>query len=195
MKSLFGTQTAQNLAKAFAGESQARNRYTFYSEVAEREGHKHIASIFTETANEERAHAKVFFNLLIEGLGNSQIKVNTEYPIGYGTTEQNLKYAAAGEKEEWGTAYPSFADIAKEEGFPEVEFAFRKILEIEKVHEERYVDLLNRMENNKLYKQDTAVHWKCRNCGFIYEGVEAPKVCPACKYPQGYFEIITNTKA
>ncbi|MBU5593418.1 rubrerythrin family protein [Clostridium sp. MSJ-4] len=189
MKSLVGTQTAENLAKAFAGESQARNRYTFYSVVADKEGHKQIAEIFYETADNERAHARVFFNFLVEGLGHSNIKVDTEYPIGYGTTEENLKYAAEGEKEEWGTAYPSFADIAKSEGFPEVEFAFRKILEVEKVHEQRYLDLLSRMQNGTLYKQPNSVKWKCRNCGFIYEGTDAPNICPACKHPQGYFEI------
>lgn len=192
MKSLKGSKTADNLAKAFAGESQARSRYTYYSRVANKDGHKHIASIFEETADNERAHAKVFFDLLISGLGKSHIKVDAEYPIGYGNTEENLQYAAEGEKEEWGTLYPQFADIANQEGFPEVEVAFRKILEIEKSHEKRYLDLLNRMKNNKLYKQDTEQTWKCRNCGYIYIGTEAPAVCPACKHPQGYFEIMYN---
>ncbi len=195
MKSLVGTKTAENLARAFAGESQAKNRYIFYSMVADKEGHQNIAGVFQETADNERAHARIFFNFLIEGLGHTHIKVDTEYPIGYGTTEENLQYAAEGEKEEWGTAYPSFADVAKQEGFPEIEFAFKKIIEIEKAHEKRYLDLLNRMKTGKLYMQDTPQLWKCRNCGYIYEGTEAPKVCPACKYPQGYFEIMYDTKA
>lgn len=131
MKSLQGTTTAENLAKAFAGESQARNRYTYYSKVADEEGHMQIAAVFLETADNEKAHAKTFFDLLIQGLGTSDIKVNADYPIGFGNTEQNLQYAAEGEKAEWGTLYPTFADTARQEGFPEVEFAFRKIIEIE----------------------------------------------------------------
>jgi rubrerythrin len=192
MKSLVGTQTAENLAKAFAGESQARNRYTFYSKAAEKEGHIHIADVFKETAENERAHAKIFFDFLVQGLGKATIKVNTDYPVGYGTTEENLQYGAEGEKEEWGTAYPNFADIAKQEGFPEVEFAFRKIIEIEKAHEKRYLDLLSSVKNGTLYKRDTPQYWKCINCGYIHMGEEAPKVCPACKYPQGWFEVMYN---
>lgn len=192
MKSLKGTKTADNLAKAFAGESQARNRYTFYAAEAEKEGHMYIAEIFRETANEERAHAKVFFDFLIQGLGKTHIKVDADYPIGYGNTEQNLQYAAEGEKEEWGTLYPEFSKIAKEEGFPEVEFALKKIIEIETTHERRYLDLMNALKNGALYKKDTNQYWKCMNCGYIYEGLEAPKVCPACKYPQGWFQIGYN---
>lgn len=195
MKSLIGTQTAENLAKAFAGESQARNRYTFYEKIAEKEGYIQIAAVFRETAENERAHAKIFFDLLVEGQGKSTIKVNTEYPIGIGSTVDNLQYAAEGEKEEWGTAYPSFADTAKNEGFPEVEFAFRKILEIEKAHEKRYVDSMNSIKNGTVFKRDSEQYWKCINCGYIYVGNEAPKICPACKYPQGYFEIMYNTQA
>lgn len=193
MKSLIGTKTADNLAKAFAGESQARNRYTFYGKLAEKESHSHVASVFYETADNERAHAKIFFDFLIAGLGKAHIKVDAQYPIGYGTVEENLQYAAEGEKEEWGTLYPQFADIAKEEGFPEIEFAFRKIIEIESVHEKRFVDIMNNMKNGNLYKRDTEHLWKCINCGYIVEAKEAPKVCPACKYPQGYFEILYNT--
>lgn len=193
MKSLQGTKTADNLAKAFAGESQARNRYTYYSGIAEKEGHMQIASIFWETADNEKEHAKLFFKYLVDGLGASQIKVDADYPVGMGNTEQNLLYAAQGEKEEWGNVYPNFADIAKGEGFPEVEFTFRKIIEIEKIHEKRYLDLMDNLKNGTLYKKDTIQMWKCRNCGFIFEGLEAPKVCPACKYPQGYFEVMYNT--
>lgn len=194
MKSLVGTQTADNLAKAFAGESQARNRYTFYSKVADKEGHKQIAAIFMETADNERAHAKIFFDLLVQGLGKAHIKVDADYPVGYGNTSENLQYAAEGEKEEWGTAYPSFADIAKQEGFPEVELAFRKILEIEKHHEQRYLDLKSSLDNGTLYKRESLQYWKCRNCGYIHMGEEAPKVCPACKHPQGYFEVMYDTQ-
>ena len=194
MKNLQGTKTAENLAKALAGESQARNRYTYYSRAAEKEGHMQIASIFIETADNEKEHAKIFFDLLIQGLGKAHIKVDAEYPIGYGNTEQNLQYAAEGEKEEWGTLYPGFADTAKAEGFPEVEMAFRNILKIEEAHEKRYLDLLNNLKNNTLYKKTTEQKWKCRNCGYIYIGLEAPKVCPACKHPQGYFEIMYDTQ-
>lgn len=193
MKSLVNTKTADNLSKAFAGESQARNRYSYYSKVADSEGHKQIAAIFMETAENEKAHGKIFFDFLIQGLGSAHITVNAAYPIGYGNTQQNLQYAADGEKEEWGTLYPSFADTAKQEGFPEVEFAFRKIIEIETAHEKRYLDLLNNMKNNTLYKKPVEQLWKCRNCGYIYSGTEAPAICPACKHPQGYFEIMYDT--
>lgn len=192
MKSLQGTKTAENLAKAFAGESQARNRYTFYAKTAEQEGHIYVSNVFYETANEERAHAKVFFDFLIQGLGKSHIKVDADYPIGFGNTEQNLQYAAEGEKEEWGTLYPGFADIAKQEGFPEVEFALRKIVDIEAVHEKRYLDLMNALKDGALYKKNTKQYWKCINCGYIMETEEAPKVCPVCKYPQGWFQIAYN---
>lgn len=195
MKSLVGTETAEALAKAFAGESQARNRYTYYGNIANKEGHKQISAVFLETADNERAHAKIFFDFLIEGLGEAHIKVNADYPIGYGTTEQNLQYAAEGEKEEWGSLYPQFAEIANEEGFPEIEIAFRNIIKIESGHEQRFLDLHNSLLNGTLYKRETSQYWKCRNCGFIYEGIEAPKICPACKHPQGYFEIIYNTQS
>lgn len=192
MKSLQGTKTAENLSKAFAGESQARNRYTIYAKVAEEEGHQYIAEIFRETADEERAHAKIFFDFLIQGLGKSDIKVNADYPIGLGNTEQNLQYAAEGEKAEWGTLYPQFSAIAKEEGFPEIEFAFSKIVAIETWHEKRYLDLMNALREGALYKKSTSEYWKCMNCGFIFEGLEAPQVCPACKFPQGWFQIAYN---
>ncbi|MFA9398224.1 MAG: rubrerythrin [Clostridiaceae bacterium] len=195
MKSLKGTKTLEGLANAYAGESQARNRYTFYSKVADKEGHKQIAAVFMETADNERAHAKVFFDLIVQGKGTDHIKVNAEYPLNYGNAEENLTYAADGEKEEWGTLYPQFADIAKQEGFSEVEMAFRKIMEIEKGHEKRFRDLHDSLFNGTLYKRDTEQYWKCRNCGYIFQGNEAPKICPACKHPQGYFEIMYNTKA
>ena len=194
MKSLSQTKTAENLAKAFAGESQARNRYSFYSQKAKQDGHEQIAAVFLETADNERAHAKVFFDLLVNGLGKSDIKVDADYPVGFGTTEDNLLYAAEGEKAEWGTLYPSFAEIAKTEGFPEVELAFKNIMKIEEGHEKRYLDLMNSLKSGNLYKKASEQNWKCINCGFIYTGLEAPKICPACKYPQGYFEIMYDTK-
>lgn len=190
MKTLVGTKTAENLAKAFAGECQARNRYTFYSRAAGGEGLKEIASVFLEIADNERAHAKIFFDFLIEGLGKGNIKVNGEYPIGFGNTEQNLMYAAEGEKAEWGTVYPAFAEDAKAEGFPEVEAAFRKIIEIEGYHEKVYLNFFNKSKSKSLFESDTSVSWKCRNCGYIYEGTNAPAVCPTCKHPQGYFELL-----
>lgn len=189
MRSLQGTKTAENLSKAFAGESQARNRYTIYAKVAEDEGHQYIAEIFRETADEERAHAKIFFDFLTQGLGKTDIKVDADYPIGLGNTEQNLQYAAEGEKAEWGTLYPQFSTIAKEEGFADIEFTLNKIVAIETWHEKRYLDLMNALKNGALYKKNTNQYWKCMNCGFIFEGLEAPKICPACKYPQGWFQI------
>jgi len=190
MKNLQGTKTAENLAKAFAGECQARNRYTFYSRTAAEEGLKEIASVFLEIADNERAHAKIFFDFLIEGLGAGVIKVNGDYPIGFGNTEQNLKYAAEGEKAEWGTIYPAFAEEAKTEGFSEVEAAFRKIIQIEGHHEKLYLKFFDKSKNKALFKSNTSVSWKCRNCGYIYEGTDAPVVCPTCLHPQGYFEIL-----
>jgi len=192
MKSLKGTITCDNLAKAFAGESQARNRYTFYEEVAKKEGHEYVASIFKETGDNERAHAKIFFDLLVEGLGKSEINVSTQYPVGFSVTLENLQYAAEGEKEEWENAYPEFAQKAKEEGFREVENAFNKIVKIEKHHEERFLALRQRLEENRLYKMPTQQKWICKNCGYIHEGTEAPGICPTCKYPQGYFEIMNE---
>ena len=194
MKSLVQTKTAENLAKAFAGESQARNKYTFYSEKAKKDGYQQIAAVFIETADNERAHAKVFFDLLISGQGAANIKVDAEYPVGFGTTEENLLYAAQGEKAEWGTLYPGFAKVAKEEGFPEVELAFKNIMKIEEGHEKRYLDLMDSLKTGSLYKKASTQNWKCINCGFIYLGLEAPKICPACKYPQGYYEVMYDTK-
>lgn len=188
MKSLQGTKTADNLSKAFAGESQARSRYTFYAKLAENENQNLLSEIFLETADNERAHAKVFFDFLIKGLGKSEINVNTEYPIGYGTNSENLLYAAEGEKMEWGTAYPSFAETAAQEGFPEIAAAFTNIASIEKTHEKRFLDYKVLIDSGKLYSNDTEIAWKCRNCGFIFFGLSAPKVCPVCKYVEGYFE-------
>lgn len=194
MKSLKGTQTAKNLAASFAGESQALNRYTFYAARAREEGYQQIAKVFTETADNERAHAKVFYDLMIKGLGHSEIFLEAEYPIGLGSTLENLQYAAAGEKEEWHNAYPKFMATAKEEGFPEVEFAFRHIIEVEKLHEKHYLSLYNDLKNDSLYKQDKEESWRCLNCGYIHIGLVSPAVCPACKYPKGYFELSSNPR-
>ncbi|WP_234119514.1 rubrerythrin [Clostridium hydrogenum] len=195
MKSLLNSKTAENLAKAFAGESQARSRYTYYGKIADKEGHKQIAAIFYETADNEMAHAKIFFDFLVQGLGKSTVKVDADYPVASGNTEQNLQYAAEGEKAEWGTIYPSFAKTAKDEGYPEIEFAFNQIITIETAHEKRYLDLKSSLANGTIYNRKEKVYWKCRNCGFIYFGTTAPTVCPACKYPQGYFEIMYNTQS
>lgn len=194
MKSLKDTQTAKNLAASFAGESQARNRYTFYASIARKEGYNQIAKVFSETADNERAHAKVFYDLLIAGLGHAEITVDAEYPIGLGSTLENLQYAAAGEREEWDNAYPKFAAIAKDEGFPEVEFAFRHIIEVEKLHEKHYLSLYEDLKNETLYKHDDATSWRCLNCGYIHTGTTSPTVCPACKHPQGYFEVSANPR-
>lgn len=189
LKCLKGTQTARNLAAAFAGESQARNRYTFYEKVAIKECYMYVAAVFAETADNERAHAKIFFDLLTAGLGGEyqHIKVRAEYPIGFGNTLENLLYAAKGEKEEWGTLYPEFAAIAKKEGFSEIEHAFTEVAEVEEQHEERFLALYSLLKNGKMFKSDKKEEWKCMNCGYVHSGLEAPKRCPACHYPQGYF--------
>lgn len=193
MKSLKGTRTAENLLKAFAGESQARNRYTYYSSVAKKQGYNQIAAIFMETAEQEKEHAKRFFKFLKADLNGEGIEITATYPVALSDdTKFNLKHAAAGENEEWTELYPKFARVAKEEGFPEVAAAFEMISIVEKFHENRYSKLLSNIENNKVFKKDTAVVWKCGNCGFIYEGVEAPELCPACVHPQSYFEVLVE---
>lgn len=193
MKSLKGTRTAENLLKAFAGESQARNRYTYYSSVAKKQGYNQIAAIFMETAEQEKEHAKRFFKFLKADLNGEGIEITATYPVALSDdTKFNLKHAAAGENEEWTELYPEFAKVAKEEGFPEVASAFEMISIVEKFHENRYSKLLSNIENNKVFKKDTAVVWKCGNCGFIYEGVEAPELCPACVHPQSYFEVLVE---
>lgn len=196
MKSLKGTKTLESLMKAFAGESQARNRYTYYASIAKKEELMQIESIFMETAENEKEHAKRFFKLIVEGMqGNlpANVTVDAEYPVAYSTTMENLKAAAAGEKEEWGRLYPGFADIADSEGFPEVAAAFRNIAKVEVKHEARYLKLLENLKNGKVFKKDSSVKWKCRNCGLVHEGAEAPKECPACIHPQGYFEVFAET--
>ena len=186
MKSMKGTETEKNLLAAFAGESQARNRYTFFASKAKKEGYEQIAAIFRETADNEKEHAEVFFKHLQGG----DVKIMAEYPAGViGTTEENLLAAAEGEKMEWGTLYPDFAETAEKEGFPMVAHSFRKIGEVEAYHERRYRKLLDNVKKNKVFKKDKPVKWKCANCGYVHEGPEAPDVCPACQHPKSYYEI------
>jgi rubrerythrin len=189
---LIGTRTLENLMKAFAGESQARNRYSLYAAVAGNENLRQIEALFLETADNEAEHAKRFFNLMVEGLSGeapTTVEVGGRYPVGYGTTLDNLKAAAAGEGEEWREVYPEFAAVATSEGFPEVAAAFRLIARAEEAHEKRYTKLVQNLENGVVFKKNDKVFWKCRNCGYIHEGPAAPKTCPACLYPQGYFEV------
>ncbi|KYZ78061.1 rubrerythrin [Anaerosporomusa subterranea] len=193
MKSLKGTKTAENLMKAFAGESQARNRYTYYSSVAKKEGYVQISNLFTETADNEKEHAKRFFKFLVECLEGEMVEITANFPVGLADTRANLKSAADGEHEEWADLYPAFADEADAEGFPVIAFVFREIAKVEKHHEARYRKLYANIENGSVFKKDTVVQWKCANCGYIHEGPEAPKGCPACAHPQGYFEVFVET--
>lgn len=182
------TQTAGNLAKAFAGESQARNRYTYYAEVARKEGLEHVANIFIETAGNERAHAEIFFNHLVENMGAGHSVVDATYPIGKGTTAENLKYAADGEREEWEILYKNFGDIAEQEGFKSIATSFRQIAKVEVEHENRYLELLNLVQND-FFKRDEEKEWKCINCGYIYVAKEPLNICPTCKYPKSFWEV------
>ena len=187
MKSIKGSETEKNLLKAFAGESQARNRYTYFASVAKKEGYEQISAIFTETAENEKEHAKVFFKYLEGG----PVEITAIYPAGkIGTTAENLLAAANGEKEEWSSLYPEFEKIARKEGFKEVADSFKEIAEVEEKHEKRYRKLLDNIKNKKVFKKDKVVKWKCRNCGYVHEGKDAPDTCPACKHPQSYYEIL-----
>jgi rubrerythrin len=193
---LKGTKTLENLMKAFAGESQARNRYTFYASVAKKEGYEQIAAIFTETADNEKEHAKVFFKHILEGMASElpiTVHVDADYPVELRTTKENLKAAAAGENEEWTILYPEFADVAEKEGFKDVANSFRQIAKVENRHEARYLKLLDTIEKCKVFKREEKVLWKCGNCGYILEAKEAPDVCPACKHPKSYFELFCET--
>lgn len=195
MKSLIGTRTLENLMKAFAGESQARNRYTTYASIADKEGYKQIQAIFLETADNERIHAKTFYKLLLQGLSSelpSTVEITAAFPVAEGNTLDNLKAAAAGENEEWTTLYPEFGSIATEEGFPEVASAFRNITKVEARHEARYLKLANNIEDEIVFVKHDTILWKCIKCGYIHEGNSAPKICPACSHPQGYFEVFVE---
>ena len=187
MASIKGTKTEQNLLKAFAGESQARSRYTYYAGVAKKEGLEQIASLFEETALNEQEHAKRFFKFLEGGM----VEITASYPAGViGTTLDNLKAAADGENEEWTELYPEFAKIAEEEGFKDVAAAFRLIATVEKAHEARYRKLYENLQNGKVFEKDGKITWKCRNCGYLHEGTEAPEVCAACLHPRAHFELL-----
>lgn len=189
MKSLKGSKTLENLARAFAGEAQARARYTYYAEVAKKEKYIDIYYIFKITANNERAHGKVFLDLIVEGGCSGNIDISAGYPFAIGQTLDNLKEAANGEQEEFTDVYPNFEKIAIEEGYPEVATAFRNIISVEKEHHKRFKDLYELVNQNKFFRRDTVQYWECENCGYIYEGESAPMACPLCKYPQGYFKV------
>lgn len=187
MSSIKGSETEKNLLKAFAGESQARNRYTYFASVAKKEGFEQISAIFLETAENEKEHAKVFFNHLEGG----EVEITAGYPAGkIKTTPENLLAAAEGEKMEWGTLYPNFEKIARKEGFNEVASSFKEIADVEEQHEKRYRKLLENIKNKKVFKKDKIVRWKCRNCGYVHEGKDAPEICPACKHPQAFYELL-----
>ncbi|MCK9632756.1 MAG: rubrerythrin family protein [Methanoregula sp.] len=184
-----GSKTEQNLLAAFAGESQARNRYSFFASVAKKEGYEQIAAVFEDTAANEREHAKLFFKQLKGG----EVTITAGYPAGViGKTVDNLKAAAEGEQMEWGTLYPAFAAAAKREGFKEIARLFEKVAEVEAHHEARYMKLYENLVNKKVFKSEMPTKWHCRNCGYIHEGKNAPGKCPACDHPQAYFELLAE---
>jgi len=186
MSSLKGTQTEKNLLKGFAGESQARNRYTFFAKQAAKEGYEQIAALFLETAENEGQHAKVYFKHLEGGL----VEITATYPAGkIGTTTENLLAAAEGENEEWTDLYPAFGDVAESEGFKEVANSFRQITKVEEKHEARYRKLLDNVEKDLVFARPEPVKWICRKCGYVHEGPKALKICPACMHPQAYQEL------
>lgn len=189
MSNLKGTQTEKNLLAAFAGESQARNRYTYFASAAKKEGYEQIASIFEETANQEKEHAKRFFSMLQGG----DVEIVAAYPAGtVGTTLENLRAAAAGEGHEWGTLYPDFARVARAEGFEGIAKLFESISVAERHHEARYAAFADNIEANRVFARENATTWRCRNCGYVHDGAEAPKACPACAHPQAHFELLVQ---
>ncbi len=184
-----GSKTERNVLAAFAGESQARTRYSFFSSVARKEGYEQISAIFEETSENEKEHAQLFFKHLQGGT----TQIDAAYPAGtIGTTGQNLKAAAEGEKLEWGTLYPSFSKIAEEEGFKDIANTFRMIAKVEAYHERRYLKLLENLNKGTVFRKDKPIKWKCRNCGYVHESSEAPGVCPVCSHPRSYFEVWTE---
>ncbi len=184
-----GTQTEKNLLTAFAGESQARNRYTFFASVARKEGYEQIANIFTETAGNEKEHAEIFFKYLEGG----DVEITAAYPAGIiGDTKANLEAAAAGEKLEWSKIYVDFEKTARKEGFTEIATSFKEIAEVEEFHEKRYRKLATNIASREVFRKKTVVKWHCTNCGYIHEGTEAPKECPACKHAQAYYELLAE---
>lgn len=189
MKKIKGSRTAENLLKAFAGESQARMRYTFYAKTAGKEGYKQIEELFLETAENERMHAKLFYKHLLGELNGEALEIHAAYPVALDKTEKNLEFAAAGEKEEWTELYPAFAKVADEEGFPDAARTFRAVATVEKRHEARYRKLLENVKNGAVFRKKQKTAWKCRVCGAIIEGEEAPGKCPVCDHPQEHFEV------
>lgn len=189
MKSLKGTKTEHNLLASFAGESQARNRYAYFSSQAKKEGYEQISWLFADTADNEKEHAKRFFQFLEGG----EVEITASYPAGViGKTIDNLKAAAAGENLEHTVLYPEAARIADDEGFEEIAKVFREIAKVEVQHEKRYRALIGNIENNRVFKRNTVVKWRCRNCGYVHEGKEAPDQCPACAHPQAYYELLAE---
>jgi rubrerythrin len=190
MASMIGTKTEQNLLAAFAGESQARNRYTYFASQAKKEGFEQISWVFSDTADNEKEHAKKFFKFLDRG---GMVEITASYPAGaIGSTAENLREAAGGENLEWTTLYPEFARVADEEGFPEVARVFREVSMAETGHEKRYLALLSNVEKGRVFKKEKPVKWRCRNCGYISEGTEAPAECPACAHEQAYQEMLAE---
>lgn len=188
-KSLKGTQTEKNILTAFAGESQARNKYTFFAKQARKEGFVQIADIFAETADQEMAHAKTLFKLLEGG----EVEITASFPAGrIGTTVENLREAAGGEHHEWEHMYPEFAKVAKEEGFPEIAGTMMAIAVAEKEHERRYLALANNIDAGRVFKRETRITWRCRNCGYVHQGEKAAECCPACAHPQAHFEELAE---
>jgi rubrerythrin len=189
MKSIKGSMTEKNLLAAFAGESQARNRYTYFASAARKEGFEQIANIFIETAENEREHAKVFFKYLEGG----DVQITATYPAGMiGSTQANLEAAAAGEKLEWTKLYADFAAKAREEGFSDVATSFDQISKVEKFHELRYRRLIGNIAKSEVFKKSGTVRWHCTNCGYVHEGPEAPEICPACKHPKAFYEVLAE---
>ncbi|MBA3013440.1 MAG: rubrerythrin family protein [Proteobacteria bacterium] len=189
MPRLHGTETEKNVLKAFAGESQARNRYSYFSKVAQKEGYVQMSRIFEETANQEKAHAKRLFKLLEGG----ELEITASFPAGViGTTLENLKEAAAGERYEHAVMYPEFAKIAKAEGFPDIAYIFMSIAVAEKQHEKRYLELAANIEAGRVFKRGAAVKWWCAKCGYVHEGSDAPETCPACAHPRAYYEMLAE---
>ncbi len=187
MASLKGTETEKNLLMAFAGESQARNRYNYFSGQAKKEGYVQIADVFAETADQEKEHAKRFFKFLEGG----EVEICAAFPAGViGSTMDNLKEAAGGENHEWTTLYPAFAATARKEGFTQIADVFDAVCVAERQHEKRYLDLMANVKEGKVFKRDAPVVWRCRNCGYLFEGTEAPLVCPACAHPRAHFELL-----
>lgn len=196
MSRLEGTKTLQNLMKAFAGESQARNRYAYFASVAAKEGYKQIEAIFLETADNEKEHGKMFYKAMVNDLKAAEpvvIEFSAGYPVAFGSTEQNLRAAAAGEREEWSSLYKDFEGVAKEEGFDDIAHIFHEISEVEEYHEKRYVKLADNVRDDLVFKRPEKVLWHCRNCGYVAESEMAPEACPACRHPRAYFELYVES--